>query len=195
MHDVALILGGADCVWDDVARIEEMVGGEWAGPIIACNEIGADWPRYLHHWVTYHPENFWGYQDRAKKFGGHWVRRRERQDHPPGACLWSARDVPLYAHREAVSWLGGSSGLLSASVANTLREEGAIRLGVLCGIPITKTPHYHERDGGKPWKYADSHYREWVSNLDKMLGWLRSMGGRTQDLLGEPTLTWLLGGS
>src|SRR5688572_6460764 len=53
----ALLLGGADCVWDDVNALESMLGSTWPGIVIAVNDIGAMWPRRLDHWCSLHMEN------------------------------------------------------------------------------------------------------------------------------------------
>lgn len=202
MRGVALILGGAARVWDDLAKLEEMTGGPWEGPIIACNEMGADWPRHLDHWVTYHPENFWEYQDRRKKWGGKWLERRALNGFSGDFTLWAPRGVgeldrsgwgKVMVDREVLGWHGGSSGLLSVAVAEILRNEGEVERGVLCGIPLVQERHYHDRDSGRLWKHSDSHFREWLANVDKMYGWVRSMSGRTTDLLGEPSPGWLSG--
>lgn len=183
--DWALILGGAECVWDDVEELEEEVlGREWPGLVIATNDAGADWPRRLDHWVSFHPEKFLEVMPPGNT--GAWVEERRRNGHPDGAVLW-ARRAEHIVDRLVEPWDGGSSGLLACVVAHEL----ACTRGVLCGVPMDRRPHYHRGHGGEPWKWADKHWREWETNEDRIQGWVRSMSGRTEVMLGRPTLDWL----
>ena len=50
----AIVLGGADCVWDDVLAWEAIYGRRWDGLVAAANDIGCHWPRPLDHWATLH---------------------------------------------------------------------------------------------------------------------------------------------
>lgn len=188
----ALLLGGASCVWDDVAALEALYGRPWDGLVIAANDIGAHWPRPLHHWVSLHPNKFRKWR----------ALREELQHSQPGSTwgrfveplqTWSERprwdkDLPMCDHI-LVPWLGGSSGMFAVQVARELQCTRA----VLCGVPMTPTAHFSEsrEEGfGPKWGSADSHWRAWEQHAHLMEGWVRSMSGRTQDLLGAPTVQW-----
>jgi hypothetical protein len=76
----------------------------------------------------------------------------------------------------------------------------ALHLGcsriVLCGVPMTKTPHFAEsvvHPHTRNWSSADGHFRAWKKPdmLAKLQGRVRSMSGRTRDLLGAATPEWL----
>lgn len=175
---LAVVLGGAECVWDDLEALEEMIGGPWYGTVIAVNEAGVHWPQYLHHWVTYHPEHF-----------ERWEAERVRLGGPPGYIRWARREEER-VDRIAPPWEGGSSGRLAVAVASVLEPVDRV---VLCGVPLTETPHFHDRDNGEPWQYADIHCRRWKAQVDKIEGWVKSMSGRTRDLLGAPTMEWIDG--
>ena len=66
---------------------------------------------------------------------------------------------------------------------------------ILCGIPMTPTPHFEEsllHQKGKLWTGVAGHWRVWGKHAHRMRGWARSMSGRTEELLGTPTFEWLL---
>ncbi|MFP3947088.1 MAG: hypothetical protein ACLFWG_00025 [Longimicrobiales bacterium] len=181
----AMILGGAECLWDDVAELERMVGGVWPGVVIAVNNAGVDWDRPLDHWVSMHPEKF--HRECKPGKGGEWIRRRRERGHPDGYVTWARREVPTLADRQVEVWAGGSSGLLAVAVADILNCP----LAVLCGVPMDRRPHYHDVWDGKPWVHADAHWPAWTSNEDRLQGWVRSMSGRTREFLGYPDREWL----
>lgn len=177
----ALVLGGARCVWSDVRESEALFGLDWWDAVVACNDIGCHWPRPLDAWCTLHPEKMQRWRD-AREQNGH---------PPPGECIArqgkNKRGIDrTIRHRFG----GGSSGLLAVSVAFAL---GADKI-VLCGVPMTKTPHFAESEvhpSTKPWGSANSHWKKWRLHAEKMDGVVKSMGGRTRTLLGPPTLEWM----
>lgn len=109
-----------------------------------------------------------------------------------GMQLWSA----VYDGRELgahlglplryVPCIGGSSGMLGVQVA---QQMGAERI-VICGIPMTNTPRF---DDAKGWEEAGSYLDAWEKGRDDLKGYVRSMSGWTQELLGAPTVEWLNG--
>lgn len=173
-------MGGAQCVWGDLKALEAMIGRAWPGWIVAANDVGSHLS-VLHHWVTLHPE-------KMRK----WEKDRRDNGHPTEYIRWGRRihpDLDL----QAKSWGGGSSGLLAVAVA--VDKLGAERV-VLCGTPLNRTPHFDEstvHPTGKTWSSANSHWRVWTKDTVKarLKDRVRSMSGRTRDLLGEPTAEWL----
>ncbi|KKK49495.1 hypothetical protein LCGC14_3134470, partial [marine sediment metagenome] len=174
----ALILGGGELVWDEVLAWEEMYGRQWDGIVIAANDVGSHWPRALDHWVTLHPDKMVQWRKQRATYGFSvdyetWGRQKHHVDH------------------QIRPWAGGASGMLAIQVAGII----GCRRAVLCGIPMTPSPHFTEsiiHRSGHPWKSVAGHWRAWDAHLDKMTGWVRSMSGRTQETLGTPTLEWLL---
>lgn len=175
----ALILGGASCVWDDV---EAALGlGEFE-LVIGCNDIGTAWAGELDAWVTLHPENMAG-----------WIERREARGYPPTKRIvyYEERSgvpvpdlvTPYYFER---SHRSPSSGLFSAKVAI---ELGVTR-GVLCGVPLTMTPHFNNAgdwSGATGFQDGLHHAAPYLKDN------IRSMSGRTREVLGMPTPSWLAG--
>jgi len=176
-----IVLGGAACIWKDVDRLEAMIGQQWNEIVVAANDIGCHWPREMHGWCSLHPEKM-----------DQWVKIRERK-RLPGGFITYAKDGRKRRGIDATvrhRFGSGSSGLLGVSVALHL---GCTKI-VLCGIPMTREPYFAESEvhpKGKAFSSADSHWRKWLLYAEKMQGTVKSMSGRTRDLLGEPTLEWL----
>jgi hypothetical protein len=157
-----------------------MIGHPWDGLVIAVNDVGSHWPRRLDHWCTLHPEKMPA-----------WVKDRTANKHPDGYITWARRGV-RGIHRAIESWAGGSSGLLGVAVAFQL---GCQRI-VLCGVPMNRDPHFAEskvHPKGKPWSSCDAHWKSWTKGeiVNRMKGRVRSMSGKTRDLLGAPDPEWL----
>jgi len=183
----AMCLGGASCVWDDVAAWQAEYGAPWDGIVIAANDIGAHWPGRLDHWVSLHPYKL-----------AEWRTLRAANQCPDTPYeTWGQKflepDGVAVDHR-LMPWPGGSSGMFAAQVA---REVGCTKI-VLCGVPITPTPHFAEsrETFHKQWLASVGHWRGWERARSHDVihpDWLRSISGRTKDLLGAPTRAWLIG--
>lgn len=187
----ALVLGGAACVWNDVRASEERLGGEWWDLVVAANDIGCHWPGRLDHWCSLHPERFTGAKGWLNPLPGEhgWKALRRENGHPDGYLTWAKR-TPTLVDKRLTAFCGGSSGMLAVLVA---REVGATQ-AVLCGMPMDRSGHFAESTvhaGKGDWPSADSHWRAWKRNYDKVVGWCRSMSGRTRILLGPPDAAWL----
>lgn len=182
VRQAALILGGAECVWEDIATVERMVGKPWDGMLIAINDIGCHWPRRIDHWVSLHPDKF-----------KVWTKARAKNKYPNGYTTWG-RVKRHDTDREIKSWGGGSSGLLAVVVAFELEVPKII----LAGVPLDNRPHFPESQVhrvGKKWSSGPTHFKAWRKPdvLDRLQGRVKSVSGRTRGLLGEPTLEWLEG--
>jgi hypothetical protein len=172
---IALVLGGAACVHEDIAAAQAL----WQYDIIvAVKDIGITWP-HVDYWVTYHPERL------PKEL----AQRRAAGLHDPGQ-IWAYKvpiksgiDLPIKALSTS---RGGSSGLLGTEVALLFAAKA-----VLCGIPLDpKQPHYRRpRKGG--WPPGNVYRLAWKEVYPKLKGRVRSMSGWTQELLGAPTEEWL----
>lgn len=146
---------------------------------MAANDIGVHWPHELDHWVTLHT---------AKMPG--WIKlRAARRGNMP--VLWSRSGQAMNGKAKTLHpWAGGSSGMLAMQVAH---HVGCRRV-VLCGVPMTGTPHFAEstvHQAQRKWNQVDIHWKNWPKVADKFRATTRSMSGRTRDLLGAPTLEWL----
>lgn len=179
----ALIIGGAECVWDDLRRVEEMVGGDWPGIVIAVNDVGIHYPGRIDHWATLH----------AEKLDG-WQRDRIHRGHGRTWTTWSRpKSTRRGVDRIVTGWTRGASGMLAVGVA--LDELGCDRV-VLAGIPMDAQPHFRESTvhvAGRPWHAGGSHWNAWKKDemAERLGGRVRSMSGKTRELLGAPDIEWL----
>lgn len=180
----ALVIGGASCVWDDVLAWETLYGQQWDGIVVAANDVGAHWPRVLHHWVSLHSSKFGRWQElRRTTVAG-------RADQYTTWCQASRmRKAPHGAQRSVMPWPGGSSGMLAVQVA---KEVGCQKV-ILCGVPMTTTAHFAETGErfAQQWLSAKGHFRAWKREEQRLQGWVKSMSGNTLELLGAPTVAWL----
>lgn len=169
-------------MWEDVAALQQLLGRPWDGTVIAVNDIGVHWPHSIDHWVSLHPNKF-----------ARWKRERVEcglslEGITTWGRIWELKDKPADKELKPVMPCG-SSGLFAVEVA---REVGCQKV-VLCGIPITTTPHFAEttENFAANWMQANGHWKAWLRYQDGLRGWVKSMSGRTRDLLGAPTKEWL----
>ena len=180
-----IVLGGADCLWDDIEA--------YTGPVdavVACNDAGYAWSGGLAAWVTLHPLNWTRPKDA-------WLARREANGYPP-APLYThdLRHAPEGAIKTPYCFPGqehsGSSGMFAAKVA--LADLGFDRV-ILCGIPmspmkhITGADHWHTQPNGHGKKVSalpDRYLKRWRDVPAEFTGRIRSMSGATRDLFGAP---------
>ncbi len=176
---VALVLGGAACLWDDLAKPGQLVGGPWPGLALAVNDSGYAYERRIDCWVTLHPANLEG-----------WMAKREAagfsMDFETWGGVWRTgtddSNSPLVDHVFPVRRVG-SSGYHAVEVALHL---GAARV-VTCGIPMDGQPHFF----GTAWVSAMAHRDAWAASVKEFDGRVRSMSGWTAELLGTPDAEWL----
>ena len=162
-----IILGGADCVWDDADRALEFQ----PATTIAINDMVARWARPIDHAVSLHP-------DKLQR----WVQERRRRGLPGEFTTWCHKDG--WTDRHTRDW-GGSSGLLAVKIA---RELGHTRI-ILCGIPMdAEAAHFFD---AKPWKPATRYRAAWITRKQEISPFVRSMSGWTKGLLGQPDEAWL----
>lgn len=179
---IAVVLGGAESLWDDVVALGELLDVRDC-VVVAVNDAGVVWPHRLDHWATMHPEEL---EDREAK--------RLANGYPMGYSTWT-RDYPwglkererMADHVLSSDMWGGSSGLLGVGAAWT---AGARRI-VLCGVPMDKRPHFN-RGTVDNWVRAVENYKaRWMERQADLSRWVRSMSGWTRETFGEPTQEWL----
>lgn len=180
----ALVVGSAACLWNDVAAARALTSFD----AIYCVKLtGVDWPERFDVWCGLHPEWMADY-----------VVQRKAKGLPDGYEIV----VPLEKEvgrksRDAMSpdmrrcsylWPGmnasASSGIYGAKVA---LDDGFDRV-VLAGVPMDNSNHFSR---GKPWLQLDSFLKGLKLSIPHLKGRVRSMSGRTRDLLGAPSPEWL----
>lgn len=168
----ALILGGAQCVWQDAVNALRLFTPD---AVFAVNDMIAEWPGRLDYAVSLHP-------DKLSVF----VRAREQHGYSSGFQTWahkaSARDG---VQKTTADWRGSSS-LLAVKIAIVEEKFDAV---VLAGVPMSKEQGHFKRR--KPWTSAEMYRKGWHLHLGEIAPYVRSLSGWTRELLGEPTPTWL----
>lgn len=174
----ALVVGNAECVWQDLERYEGP-----ADAIIAVNCIGMELPR-VDAWVTLHPLNFPRYVLARHHAGlpeaGVLVTNQRDRRQPPWPAIDHVTEAPLPGHPQ-----GGSSGLFGAKFA--LIDWGFDRV-VFCGCPLTQTRHAvpHPTLGRYVFETAPQYQRAWSKIPAEFTARMRSMSGWTRQFLGPP---------
>ena len=171
---IALVLGGAKCVHEDIAAAEKLFK---ADIIVAVKDIGITWP-HVDHWATYHPERL------PKE-----LAERRRAGLPDPGRIWShitPKKSGINLPITALQVRGGSSGFLGVHVALL----HATRV-VICGIPLDPAQVHYKRPKKGGWPPAKAYRMAWTEALPKFKDRVRSMSGWTRQVLGAPDAEWL----
>lgn len=173
---IVFVLGGAKTLHDDLRRARELCEPD---TIVATNHAGRDYDGFLPHWATVHVDLF-----------PTWIKQRREKGFKDAQSLWGPDERPSpkgVAIRPIANWRG-SSGLLAVSVA--LDGLCADKV-VLCGVPLDRNAAHY--DDNKPWRDASNYRLAWLHKKERMQGKVKSFGGWTAHLLGEPSREWLDG--
>jgi len=205
---LALVVGGAGCVWSDVERANQLVAqarkteeGKRPWDAVYCVKMaGIFWPEAFEVWATLHPEAMDDYEKQriAKGFpAGYEIVA------PLQGELGDHKDKGNVARRVSYRWPGmtgsASSGIYGAKVA----LEDGYRV-VLAGVPMLKEGGHFmpqsltvrtKRPRGNIWLERGSFDSGMVIAMPllKKTNVVRSMSGYTREILGEPTPEWLAG--
>ena len=182
MPGAALVLGGAECVWSDIAEARRI--GRPAG-VVGCNHIGIAFPHPMDAWCSLHPDEFgaWSAQRTARGLPAH----RELYGQSGAAYASKAVQVTLTDMGFTGGTVNGTSSLFACKVA--LVDLGFDRV-VLCGAPMEDGPHFNGPHG---LPHVERHKPAWIAAAPLLRDRVRSMGGWTRELLGEPTVDWFRG--
>lgn len=177
---IGLVCGGAWNLWDDLAKLEQLVGGVWPGWVGVVNNVGWAYQHPIDAWITLHPSNL-----------PEWRAKREAAGFSMDFDIWGGvwrtgtddSNSPLVDHVLPVTRVG-SSGYHAVEVALHLGCERV----VLAGVPMEFGPHFHSK---KPWDSPMFHRPAWEASVEDFDGRVRSMSGWTAELLGTPDAEWL----
>lgn len=173
---LALVIGGANCVWDDIAAALDFAEPDC---VFACNDIGTRWPHQLDGWVTLHPEHMPGWREQRARNG--FAPALEHIGHEMAPGIDRAID-----YRFPGMTGSGSSGLFAVKAAMERAEKV-----ILAGVPMDpKQAHFFD---AKQWHEFMSFLPGWENAMPHIRHRVRSVSGWTRKMLGEPTSAWLNG--
>jgi hypothetical protein len=168
---LALVLGGASCVWDDALAALRLATPD---VVLAINDMIPLWPGVIDHAVSLHPDQLPG-----------WIAAREANSTLPAGfkSVWSHRNG-LVVTKTTPDW-AGSSGLFAVKVALfELNIDGVI----VAGVPMTRSDHFVRR---AEWLSCGAFINGWSVRIAQIKPRTRSMSGWTREQLGAPTPPWL----
>lgn len=170
---VALVLGGARCVWSDLERARALTAGLDC-IIVAVNDAGCEFKGDIDGWASFHPEKLPDWQGKRALRG----LNTDYRTFVHKANGWVKAEIaPL-------EW-SGSSGLYAAQVA--VRNMGAVGV-ILCGVPMEAGGGHIARSGD--WPLAEKYRPAFEAAKEAGLP-VRSMSGWSAGLFGEPDQEWL----
>lgn len=168
-----LVVGSAIGVWDDLARYD------YNNPeheVMAINDMMMHFPRRLDHGATCHADKLpgWGFFQAYDASHKPWP---PMQTHSHIKHSWVKWHWPL--HRQ-----GGTSGLFGVTVGLLMGYD----MIVLAGIPCDASRRYFDPPGTEHPQFRQEHLiKDWVEANEMIFnGKVKSLSGRTRDLLGEP---------
>jgi len=170
-----IIVGSARCVWDDLEKLLPI-----ECDVMAINDMIMHYPYKIDHAYSndFDMLNEWVAARRPmqKKLDGK-VRKH---------CCFPCKDAEIHnvkAH--------GSSGLNAIYVGLELGYDEII----VCGVPLDNSGHYFdpswvrtnfENEIPNKKRHGADQIRFWSSAAEKWGGKVKSMSGRTRDILGAP---------
>lgn len=167
---LALVVGGASCVWQDVEAAMRLATPD---AFFVINDMIPRWPHRLDYVTTLHPDKLDG-----------WLTARKKAGHPAPGQVWAHRHAKL-VDKVTNDW-AGSSGLFAVKLALELKFSGVI----LAGVPMTPEENHFVRQ--VKWSSARTFRNGWQKHLTDIKHKVRSMSGWTKSILGEPTPEWLV---
>lgn len=178
---IALVLGGAACLHDDIVAANKLFKPD---VIVAVKDIGITWPSY-DYWATLHPERL------PKELG---QRRAAGLPDPKAVYSYRSHTGPrgsrstrgLGIEMRVIALTGGSSGMLGTWAALLHADKV-----VLAGIPLDPKQMHYSRPKRGGWPAAMLYRKQWTAEHKKFKGRVRSMSGWTSELLGTPSQEWL----
>jgi len=179
---VALVAGSAACLWDDVVAARKLCKFD---AVYCVKMTGIEWPDEFDVWVTLHPEYMAEYREQRRALG----LPNGYQVVAPTIGELGRHGVHPVDRRVSYRWAGmnasASSGIYGAKVA---MEDG--HNVILAGVPMDDSNHFSR---GAPWRQHGAFEIGFQNAVPFMRGRVRSMSGRTKEILGPPTPEWIAG--
>jgi hypothetical protein len=221
VNGIALVLGGADCLWLDIGKLIALA--EW-GSIVArpgesfrfdhTTTIPLSLDRILpFEWAGELPAAIIATNAAGVYYPGHvdhwvtlhpewwlglpdsmpgWMDQRRIRGGNLDAVRWSDRGLPHWAQWNVDRITPRWRGTSGLLAVKVAVELGFPRI-VLCGIPMEDRGHFDEP--AKGFAGATTFQTEWRQVMHHFDGRVRSMSGWTRKVHGAPTREWLLEGA
>lgn len=174
MSKVAIVIGGAQGVWEELESALGLVKGR-DFIVIATNHAGRLYAGHIDAWVTLHPECLREWRSDRKDAGFNDDYEAFVHENRRGLI-----DVQVVPH----GWYA-SSGIYAAQVATQALDCAGV---ILCGVPLEEERGHIAFPG--PW-IEWAMYRAGAEAAKADGTPIRSMSGWTADLFGQPTKAWL----
>lgn len=178
---IALVVGSAPCLWDDLDKYMSMSSFNKAD--IALVNLSAlsffrDKATYL---ITLHPELASSIKTLRNNRSSEYLVCHSTKCEEGVDFAWSIPD-PQY----------GFSGFFAARI---LVSMGYSKV-VLCGCPNNNTGHFYDdpinKRKSQPVKHGEDVCKSQIDHYKKdLLGKVKSFSGFTKELFGEPTAEWI----
>lgn len=180
MRKVAVLCGGGERMWDELVEARALLGDRHA-VVCALNVAGVFVPNLDHWFVT---NIIKGISFAAMRESARETDAEYGAIHTPGHSY-----IPAMVARQQF-WPIETKGTIAMFAVRVLSSLGFKRI-LLAGIPLDDKSGYFY---GAPWeKFGMSgeviaFWEQWAPQLRHVV---RSLGGRTMDILGRPTADWL----
>jgi hypothetical protein len=170
-----IICGSAECLFDDLCRLNELLRPLKISPDVACiNYTALYYPYFFQHWISYHPEIF----DTLRKY----VKGSPK--------TWAPYKTEKTDSVVRFEGFKGTDGGLYATLIGLATGHEKI---ILCGIPLDNSRKFYDPYGAACQFSSDNIQQEWQKHLNDLKDKVRSMSGNTKQMLGEPTKEWING--
>lgn len=173
MKPVAVIVGGAESVWDEVTAAEVLCAEAGVAPaFFYCNSMIASFPKEgvavsLHPW----------------DIDALMVQRRLNR-YPEPKAIWSNIRHKSASHWTTDKW-GASCGFFAVQVAI---HTNVLPI-MLCGVPMELRANHYKLH--QPWTPAEVFWRYMAKHAAGVRPFVRSFSGKTMQTFGRPTVEFL----
>ena len=173
----AIILGSGQYLFGDYDKAKTIMPDH---DLIAVNMSGICFPNIVHL-VSLHCERVPAFLAVALQDNGRHITTHSQE---------SNQTIPEIECRWNFGTAGGSSSLFAVRVALRLGYKRVI----LCGVPLDKNRRFYDGYGRKSEICDRATEISWQMAKAELGDKVRSMSGKTRDILGEPTKEWVDGG-
>lgn len=174
---LVVVVGGAECVWGDLAAAQTL-----------CAEAGVQPVYYaLNDMIPLFDGECAAITLHRHKLNA-WLAQRRQSHRPAPRQVWANSKERADQVTNCTADWGGSVGLFAVKVA---LEQGHKRI-ILCGVPMETTGNHFIRK--TRWVACEAFWSRWVSHMAEIQPFARSFSGKTEKVLGFPTVEFLRSG-